>query len=358
MNFWPIIQLDDVCSSVDYGHTASATTEPVGPKFLRITDIQDGQVDWQTVPFCECKPADEASSRLKSGDIVFARTGATTGKSFLIQACPDRVVFASYLIRVRAGERVLPAYLAHFFRTPSYWAQISRSSRGAAQAGVNATSLKSLELPLPPLGEQRRIVAILDAVTALRFKRRAALDKLDQLAQSIFIEMFGDPLENPKRWPEIPLGAIAATKPNNGLFRTNDEYGVGLPVVWVQELFRGHQIETQFSRRVNATRREIENYGLKYGDILFCRSSLKLGGIGYNNVYLGKNDAALFECHLIRVSPDLKQVNPIFLNALFRQPSQRLRVIQNAKTVTMSTIDQAGLARASPKRCNGLSIVQ
>jgi type I restriction enzyme S subunit len=210
MKSWPIVQLDDVCSSVDYGHTASATAKPIGPKFLRITDIQDGQVNWQIVPFCECNPADEASSRLKPGDIVFARTGATTGKSFLIQTCPDRSVFASYLIRVRAGEKVLPAYLAHFFRTPSYWAQISRSSRGAAQAGVNATSLKSLELPLPPMDEQRRIAAILDAAAVLCAKRRAALAKLDTLAQSIFIEMFGNPVANERSWKESDVRDFVA----------------------------------------------------------------------------------------------------------------------------------------------------
>jgi type I restriction enzyme, S subunit len=210
MKSWPIVQLDDICSSVDYGHTASAAQEPIGPKFLRITDIQDGQVDWQTVPFCECKPADEASSRLKSGDIVFARTGATTGKSFLIRACPDRAVFASYLIRVRASEKVLPAYLAHFFQTSSYWAQITRSARGAAQAGVNATSLKSLELPLPPFDEQRRIAAILDAADALRVKRRAAIAKLDTLAQSIFIEMFGNPVANERGWKQNAVSDFVA----------------------------------------------------------------------------------------------------------------------------------------------------
>ena len=71
--------LESLAASVDYGVTASANAEDVGPQFLRITDIQDDRVDWDSVPYCEAKPAEEAAARLEVGDIVFARTGATTG---------------------------------------------------------------------------------------------------------------------------------------------------------------------------------------------------------------------------------------------------------------------------------------
>lgn len=90
-------QLSDLATSIDYGVTASASDIDNGTKFLRITDIQDGAVDWQTVPFCEAAPGKLRSAQLSDGDIVFARTGATTGKSFLIQSPPDGAVVASYL---------------------------------------------------------------------------------------------------------------------------------------------------------------------------------------------------------------------------------------------------------------------
>jgi type I restriction enzyme S subunit len=146
----PIAKLGDIAVAIDYGHTASATREPVGPKFLRITDIQDDRVEWDLVPYCRCGEKERDSSKLATGDIVFARTGATTGKSYLIRDCPNNSVFASYLIRVRLESGTLPSYVAHFFKTPEYWRQISRSSTGTAQVGVNASSLKLLEVPLPP----------------------------------------------------------------------------------------------------------------------------------------------------------------------------------------------------------------
>lgn len=201
MSSWKTVSLSDHAESVDYGVTASASTSEVGPKFLRITDIQDGRVDWDSVPWCECDEREASASRLRTGDIVFARTGATTGKSFLLKDCPENSVFASYLIRVRVGSELNPRFLAHYFSTPQYWAQITSGTRGVAQPGVNATTLRALKLPLPSLAEQRRIAAVLDAAEALRAKRRAALAQLDTLTQAIFIEMFGDPVTNSRGWP-------------------------------------------------------------------------------------------------------------------------------------------------------------
>lgn len=203
------VALADVSELIDYGVTASARPEPVGPKFLRITDIQDGAVDWETVPFCEGDERKLRSSRLRPGDIVFARTGATTGKSFLIRHCPDQAVFASYLIRVRPSHRIDAGFLAHFFNSPEYWQQISLKAAGAAQPGVNASKLEELLVPLPALEEQRRIAAILDQADAVRAKRRAALAQLDEMARAIFVEMFGDPGDGSARWPLVPLGEIA-----------------------------------------------------------------------------------------------------------------------------------------------------
>ena len=154
---WTENTVGQVTDHIQYGYTAAAKPGGAGPKFLRITDIQNGMVDWSQVPTCAVSSADEAKFRLKAGDILFARTGATTGKSFLIRDVP-RAVFASYLIRMRAGKTVLPSFLYLFFQTPVYWSQISGSLSGNAQPGCNATKLSGLTLSVPPLAEQEEIV--------------------------------------------------------------------------------------------------------------------------------------------------------------------------------------------------------
>ncbi len=191
---WTKKKLGDVCKKVDYGHTASAEGAGDGPKFLRITDIQKGSVDWHSVPVCECALNEREKYRLDRGDIVFARTGATTGKSFLIADCPSNAVFASYLIRIRSNAQVLSTYLAYFFQTPGYWEQVSRSSSGSAQPGVNATKLRNLCVPICSLPEQKRIVAILDKLSAEKqslvgiYQRK--LTALTELKQSLLHQAF------------------------------------------------------------------------------------------------------------------------------------------------------------------------
>lgn len=158
---WAKATVGEISEDISYGFTAKASSFPVGPRLLRITDIQNGSVKWESVPYCEIPKGKVHNYLLRSGDIVFARTGATTGKSYLINSCPE-AVFASYLIRIRPIPSVLYGFLAYFFQSADYWSQISDNISGSAQPNCNATKLASLELPVPPLNEQRRIVAKLE----------------------------------------------------------------------------------------------------------------------------------------------------------------------------------------------------
>lgn len=105
-------------------------------------------------------------------------------------------------------ELVDSTYLAQMLETPAVRRQADKLARGVAQKTVTLSSLRNFEIPLPPLNEQKRIAAILDKADALRAKRRQAIALLDSLTQSIFLEMFGDPVSNPKGWPMTKLGEI------------------------------------------------------------------------------------------------------------------------------------------------------
>ncbi|MBX3350100.1 MAG: restriction endonuclease subunit S [Nitrospira sp.] len=158
---WETKTLGEV-SAINYGYTENASNESIGPRFLRITDIQDDRVDWGSVPYCRIEALELPKYRLTNGDIVFARTGATTGKSFLVKDPPE-AVFASYLIRLRLlDKKLLPEFVSLFFQTSGYWKSIKEGSAGSAQGGFNATKLGALSIPIPSLSEQHRLVGILD----------------------------------------------------------------------------------------------------------------------------------------------------------------------------------------------------
>lgn len=136
-------------SKISYGYTAKSSISYKGPKYLRITDIQNKSVNWQDVPNCEISKEEKSKFALKIGDIVFARTGATTGKSFLIDEDVDSV-FASYLIRVRPESDILvPEFLYYFFQSAYYWDEIAGGISGSAQGGFNASKLQAMRICIP-----------------------------------------------------------------------------------------------------------------------------------------------------------------------------------------------------------------
>jgi type I restriction enzyme S subunit len=175
---WRWEKLSNVCESIEYGYTTSATKAQVGPKLLRITDIQSGEICWNDVPYCDCSESDKQKYKVTDGDIVFARTGST-GNSCLIKNPPESV-FASFLIRIIRiklnAEFALPNYVIQYFKSPFYWSVINKQMRGGIQKGFNATMLSSFEIPLPPtLDDQIRIANELE-------RKMAEVEKIRQAA--------------------------------------------------------------------------------------------------------------------------------------------------------------------------------
>ena len=233
MKGWEVKQLGRV-SAIKYGFTEKARHDPVGPRFLRITDIQDSGVDWSTVPYCPISELDKRQFRLKSGDIVFARTGATTGKSFLIIDPPD-AVFASYLIRLRISEdHLLPEFVSYYFQTKKYWDAISGGIAGSAQGGFNASKLAELEISFPARTEQRRIVAILDEAFAGLEAMRANAEKNLQNARDLFDSYLNAVFERRgDGWKTKTLEEVADADCtlSYGIVQPGNEVAEGLPIV-------------------------------------------------------------------------------------------------------------------------------
>ena len=208
---WRTEQLASL-SDVNYGYTESASAAQIGPRFLRITDIQDDSVDWDNVPFCPIDEVKLTKFRLAHGDIVFARTGATTGKSYLVKNPPE-AVFASYLIRLRLRTAELsPQFLNLFFQTHEYWRAIESGSIGSAQGGFNASKVGGLSIPFPKLLEQQRIVAILDEAFDGIAIAKANAEKNLQNARALFASHLQSVFtQRGEGWKQKTLEEIAIT---------------------------------------------------------------------------------------------------------------------------------------------------
>lgn len=153
---WVWTTVRDISKSILYGVSESAKSYGEY-KLLRITDIQNNLVEWNSVPYTDFDTKKANAYLLKDGDILFARTGATVGKSYIVQGLKEKSIYASYLIRVQTFDVILPQYVKFFFESGYYWEQIEQESVGVGQPNVNGTVLGNLQIPIPPIYEQIRI---------------------------------------------------------------------------------------------------------------------------------------------------------------------------------------------------------
>lgn len=159
-NFKEVL-VKDIAKKIQYGYTGK-TVKSGNYKYLRITDIQNQKVDWDSVPISDITSESEIEKyKLEPDDILFARTGATVGKSFLVEEVQNSI-FASYLIRIKPKEIVYPKFLYLFFQSENYWQQIRGHEVGAAQPNVNGQKLGLIKVPLPKIEIQKVIVSKLD----------------------------------------------------------------------------------------------------------------------------------------------------------------------------------------------------
>ena len=162
-NNWCWVRWGNIAESIQYGYNAPAK-ENGRIRMVRISDIQSNDVNWDSVPYCDIPESDISTYLLRENDILFARTGGTIGKSYLVGSVPNEAIYAGYLIRTRYSKELCPQYLKYFMESPLYWEQLKSGTTATAQPNCNGQTLSKMLFPLPPVKEQFRIVDILNSL--------------------------------------------------------------------------------------------------------------------------------------------------------------------------------------------------
>ncbi|AKB68172.1 restriction endonuclease subunit S [Methanosarcina mazei] len=213
---------------------------------------------------------------------------------------------------------------------------------------LNKTDFSNINIKLPPLETQKKIVSILEKAEETR-KLRAQADELTQkLLQSVFLEMFGDPTKNSRGWDVRKLGEII-TDSMNGLYLPKEKYTSheGIKMVHMSDAFYGI-VELGNLKRVLATKKEIDKYGLTKNDLLVARRSLNFEGAAKASKIPELNEPLIFESSLIKVSPDLKLVTTIYLyHYLNNELVRKTYIYKHITKSTISGINQNSLKNIS-----------
>src|SRR5690606_16030117 len=183
---------------------------------------------------------------------------------------------------------------------------------GAVVKNLNTDLVKSVTVPLPPINEQRRISSILDKANELRQKRQQAIEKLDQLLQATFIDMFGDPVSNPNNFEQIELDNFILVGPQNGLYKPSNMYGQGIPIVRIDGFKSGDIIDNKEFKRLSLEESDIEKYKLNKFDLVINRVNSP-EYIGKTALIRNLEESTVFESNMMRFAVDPSKLDPYYL---------------------------------------------
>ncbi|UUD64660.1 restriction endonuclease subunit S [Pseudomonas seleniipraecipitans] len=272
-----------------------------------VKDFNDGYLIRTTRDFITPEGLKNSASNLISAGTVIIPTRMALGKAAIAQR--DVAINQDLKAVVPSGE-VDPRYLLWYFIANA--SQIQSMGKGATVKGVTLDQLRKLQFPLPPFPEQRRIAAILDKAEALRAKRSEAIAKLDQLLQSVFLEMFGDPLTNPKEWPAVTVAEIAEVQGGLQFSASRKDIPNSVPYLRVANVQRGF-LDLAEIKEMGATVAEVQRIRLNAGDILVVEGHGNPDEIGRCAVWDGSISECIHQNHLIRVRANPETVTPSFL---------------------------------------------
>ncbi|MFK7254538.1 restriction endonuclease subunit S [Acinetobacter baumannii] len=231
----------DECMDVRDGTHDSPKFIEKGVPFVTSKNLVNGEIDFSTCSFISDEDHEAFSKRsnVEDGDILYAMIG-TIGNPVIVKKDRDFSIKNVALFKFKNSD-VYNRYIYHFLNSEIAKKQLAKLSKGGTQKFVSLGSLRKLKIPLPPLAEQRRIASILDQADELCQKRQQAIEKLDQLLQATFIDMFGDPEKNPKKWNKVVLGDICDPKDrvNYGVVQPGNEFEGGVPLIRVGDIDGG-----------------------------------------------------------------------------------------------------------------------
>lgn len=341
---WKWRLLGDV-ARLESGHTPSRREpsywEGGNIPWLSLKDIRGlaGRYVVETQDKPSQKGIDNSSARvLPKGTVAFCRTASVGKVAILGRDMATSQDFANWV----CGHDILPEYLYEALKASG--GQFDKEKQGSTHKTIYMPVLERFRVLLPPLAEQRRIADILDKADAIRRKRKEAIDLTEELLRSAFLDMFGDPVTNPKGWPVRSVDELCESKQYGTAEKANETHD-GLPVLRMNNVTYSGEIDLTDLKWVPLPPKDCAKLDLRDGDVLFNRvNSLEL--VGKTAVW-HHGDGYTFAGYLIRLRFDGAAVGD-YVSGAMNMPSMKRVLMSIAKpSINMANISGSDLARVN-----------
>lgn len=289
---WEVKRLELLCSNKgDYGINAPAVTYSEDlPTYLRITDIDDDG-RFITANKTSVNSSNSEYFHMQEGDIVFARTGATVGKTYLYNPNDGDLVFAGFLIRFSPDkQKIIPYFLRAYTNTTIYWHWVKIISQRSGQPGINAAEYCSLQIPVPPLAEQQKIAEVLGTWDKAIEKQTQLIKKLELRKKGLMQHLLTGKKRLPGfngEWKKVAFSSVIEKISNGYVYDVNSIGSV--PITRIETISKGFIDYTKVGYVQYVE--ELEKYKLRKGDILFSHIN-SIAHIG--KVAIFKSDKELY----------------------------------------------------------------
>lgn len=278
MGKWEMVRLSDIIDEAITGEWGTeCADDEVGTKILRTTNFTNlGVINFDNVVVRSIPASKVKKKRLKRNDIILEKSGGSdnqpVGRVVFFEHGPDEVFLCNNFTQaLRIKSRVaFPRYVfLYLLRLHQNGATELLQNKTTGIRNLQVKQYMALEIPLPPPDIQRQIAGLLDRASVLIEKRKAQIDKLDLLVKSQFIEMFGDPVTNPKGWELIAIGELT-TKIRSGLSRRLSNEDIGVPVIRSTNMINGRLdiSDIKYWYTDDPQGADVPSYFLKDGDVL------------------------------------------------------------------------------------------
>ncbi len=315
-------------------------------RIIRIGDLQNGRVEIDSaITFDSADYGVSEQFRILENDILMALSGATVGKIAVAHNLKERCYLNQRVAIVRAKDKTSQSYLKYVF-SGRYLEKLLMSAGGVAQPNLSPKSLEKMEIPLPDLPTQTQIAKILDKSTALIAKRKAQIAELDVLVQSVFLEMFGDPITNPKGW-EIGKIKDVILKSQYGTSNKASETEGEYPILRMNNITYQGEMDYSNLKYIDLGEKDKEKHLVHKGELLFNRTNSKelVGKTGLYNL----DKPMAFAGYLIKIIPNKEKINSQFLLAYMNSKYIKAILFNMAKNII-------GMANINAKEMENISL--
>lgn len=346
---WPLVNIGDLVDRVSsWNPLKSDSNTPFF--YIDLSSIDKDEKELREDSVFEVLPKD-APSRARQlvtvGDVLVATVRPNLNGVALVPNFLDGATASTGYCVLRPKVDLLDSrYLFYWARSQVFIAEMTKKATGANYPAISDRIIKESKIPLPPLMEQKRIVTILDKANSIRSNRKLAIELADEFLRAVFLDMFGDPVTNPKGWKTTSLGAHGEFK--NGLNYGREESGNRISCLGVGDFKSFHTIKgTSSLGYIELETLPTKEYLLKNGDLIFVRSNGNRALVGRCITVYPEDEHATFSGFCIRYRLQTNNLQHEYLNYLFRAPSMKELMLKIGQGANIQNINQSILSSLS-----------